>query len=105
MLIPTAFSVLLITLKLSDDSGAFTYYNFNVEFQNNTTYTFNHINNINVDASISTQIYLNAGLSNISSHLWKTHRPIDWIWYSGAQNTLYIYNQTKWGFNFGKNNA
>ena len=96
---------MIITLKLSDDSGAFTNYSLNVEFQNNATYTFSHINNINVEAFSSTQIFLNAGLSNISSHLWKTHKPIDWIWYSGAQNTLYIYNQTKWRFNFGKNNA
>ena len=95
---------MIITLKLSDDSGSFTNYSLNVKFLNNATYAFSHIDNFNVDASSSTQIYLNAGLSNISSHLWETNQPIDWIWYSGAQETLYIYNQTRWGFNFGKNN-
>ena len=48
------------------------------------------------------QIPLDIGGARLYASSCSTGQPIDWIWYSESNQTLYVYNQTVCAFKFGK---
>ena len=64
--------------------------------------SFNRFDNLSVNAQNAVEIPLNGEASKVYATSWSTGQPIDWIWYSDSNQALYVYNQTVWGFTFGK---
>ena len=101
-MIPSQASNVSIAVILSDDSGAFNNYFLNVEFVSSKAINFITFDNINVDAQHAFQIPLNFRTSKLYASSCSTSQPINWIWYNDEEQTLYVFNQTKCGFEFGR---
>ena len=93
---------MLFTIILSDDTGAWTQYQFYVEFVSQSI-QFNHIDDVSINMSKAFQIPVNIGNVQLYASECKTNSIIDWIWYIPNQNDVFVFDQAKWGFNLGKN--
>ena len=101
-MIPNHASNLSISVILSDDSGAFTNNILDIEFVRSKAINLSNFDNINVDAQHAFQIPLNFRASKLYASSCSANQTINWIWYNDEEQTLYVFNQTKCGFEFGK---
>ena len=94
--------ILHLTLILSDDSGAFTKYPIEIVFKSDLDISFGFINNFDIKVSQSIRIPLNIGNVNFQAKTWGKYDNINWIWYSQKDKFVYIFDQAKWEFYYGK---
>ena len=98
---PKKESILNVKLILSDDSGAFTKYNLNIDIKSASNIIIDHFDDAILSSSSSVAIPLNIEATSFSINLWDTQNTVYWIWYSENKELLYINNAKKWNLKLG----